>query len=128
MDAPQYLWDLLDRELRKSHIALLQKVATKYNLDFDKLEAELLPPVAKLVSNKETPIEIRRKARPKGEAPEDDRCCARIYNRGKGGRCSRTKQEGCDYCKQHVKDRKHGDIRQEVPRDIFPKQKQLLFV
>lgn len=128
MDAPQYLWDLLEHELHLSHLALLEKVAARFDIPLEELEREVMPHGIRLVPNKETPIVIKRSMRPKPDAPQEERCFARIWNRGKGGQCTRRRPEGCDFCSQHVHTRKHGDIREEVPRSIYPKKKKLLFV
>lgn len=128
MDAPQYLWDLLNRELIFSHTELLRKVATKYDIPFAELVDEFIPKNAKLIPNKEQPIMIHKKMKPKKEPSDDTRCCARIWNRGKGGRCTRSQAPNCEYCLQHSKDRKHGDFRESAPREIYPKKKQLMFV
>lgn len=128
MDAPKYLWDLLDRELRYSHTELLKKVATKYNLPLEEMISEFIPKQTPLVPAKQVPIVIHKKMPPKQEPQEQDRCFARVWNRGKGGRCTRARTNDCDYCAQHVKHRKHGDMREEAPREMYPKRKNTYFL
>jgi hypothetical protein len=107
---------------------LLRRVAATYNIPVEELQQQFLNKPTTLVPNKDNPIEIRRKSRPKHEAAVEERCFARIFNRGKGGRCTRKHQDGCEFCYQHAQHRRFGDIRNEPPRDLFPKRKQLLFI
>lgn len=128
MDAPQYLWGLLERELRRSHRELLSKVATKHNLSLEDLERDFLPSTIEFVPNKKVAITIRKKLAPSPPAPEESRCHARVWNRGKGGQCTRKCADASEYCSQHKDQRKHGDMREKPPRHMYPAQKRTLYV
>jgi hypothetical protein len=129
MDAPQYVWELLERELHRCQAELLRRVAERHGLVFEELLSEFLTPspAAHLVPNRDVPIVIHKQLRPKPVAPEQGRCFARVWNRGKGGQCSRARQPSCEYCVQHAAHRKHGDVRETPPRDLYPKHKLLLY-
>lgn len=127
METPAYLWNLLEVEIYRIQSELLQRIATKYGLKHDQLMEEFIAAPLKLVPNKKITIEVRKKIQPKPSPSDDLRCCARIWNRGKGGQCTRPKKTDSDYCAQHSTHLKHGDIREKVDRSIFPKQSQCLY-
>ena len=58
---------------------------------------------------------------------ESKKCMARIWNRGKGGQCSRNKVGNNDFCKQHIECRKHGRIDENIDRNIFVKNSKVLY-
>lgn len=100
---------------------LLQKVANKYQLSHQTLLEEFLPdPTLHLIPASCENIVVKKKQTRKQPTPEDERCCARIWNRGKGGQCTKRQVDGSDYCKAHLSNRKHGDFRDAVPREIYP--------
>jgi len=54
--------------------------------------------------------------------PSDDRCMARVWNRGQGGQCSRRRTEDSELCGQHDLEAQqrgltHGRIDGEIPKE-----------
>jgi hypothetical protein len=95
-------------------------VASKYNLSHADLVDEFLTPHLQIIPTATEKITVKKKKNPPPPAPEEERCWARIWNRGKGGQCTKRRVEDHDFCKAHLKQRKHGDFREEVPREIYP--------
>lgn len=120
MDTPQYLLQLLEVELYEAQSKLLQRVANRYQLSHTELVEEFLSPQLVLIPNATEKITVKKQKNPKPPAPEEERCWARIWNRGKGGQCTKRRLEDSDFCKAHLSRRKHGDMREEVPREIYP--------
>ena len=126
--APQYIFDLLQNELIEYNKKILMKIAQKHELDEADILAEFLPKQLKLIPNEKETIEIVHKNEPrKPPKVESERCMARIWNRGKGGQCIRLKLKECDFCSQHKEKNKHGRIDQEVPRELFQTQSNVLY-
>lgn len=130
MKTPQFIFDLLDGELRRVHVELLEKVAAKYGLDHAKLVEEFVPvPTTKMVPSNDVEITIHKKWKPKPLPMDEDRCQARIWNRGRGGQCTRprkTEKSEC-YCIYHEKHRRYGDIREAPDLTQFPKKHTILY-
>jgi hypothetical protein len=124
---PQYIFELLEKELYDHNETLLKNVATKYNVNPEIIFADFLKKKLNIISDEDVIIEITKKNNPKKPTNEDTRCMARIWNRGKGGQCSRNKSEDCDYCSQHKEKRKHGRIDEIVPRELFQKKSNVLY-
>lgn len=122
MQTPAFIFGLLDAELRRVHVELLKNVATKYKLDHDSLVQEFLPQekLDKLVDKRTTTTEVYVKHKKVAHPPPESRCMARIYNRGKGGQCTKSRSESGDLCALHCKYLKHGKITDPVPRELFP--------
>jgi hypothetical protein len=120
METPQYLFQLLEAELFEVQSKLLQRVASKYDLSHAALVEEFLGGNLQLIPNSSEKITVKKQKNPPPPAPDEARCWARIWNRGKGGQCTKRRVDGSDFCKAHVSKRKHGDFREEVPREMFP--------
>lgn len=142
MDVPHYILDLLTEELREMQIKLLKKVATRHGLDHAGLVAEFAPPpdtAVAIVPNTEIAITVQKTQPRRTPKSGDNRCMARVWNRGKGGQCTRARCNGtgvagaddsgagADYCSQHIEKRKHGRIDESVPKDTFPKKPVSLY-
>lgn len=127
MDTPSYLWNLLEEEILRIERDILKKVATKYNLDYEEIQKEFLNEPMKMIPNKDVSIVIKKEVKPKTKIEKENQCCARVWNRGKGGQCTRKKKDGEDYCTQHINNRKHGDITDKPDRAIFPKKSNALY-
>lgn len=127
METPRYLLELLETELREVQSELLRKVANKYGLSHTDLVEEFLAPRLKLIPNSHEKITVKKQKNPKPPAPDEERCHARIWNRGKGGQCTKRHIKGEDYCMAHKEKRKHGDIRDTVQRELFPARSSVFY-
>jgi hypothetical protein len=137
MDVPYFIFEIFEKELYNLQKNLLKKVATNKNLNFEELVKEFLDDTStlKLVSNTKTRVQIEKKNTEKQSVPSPNkRCLARIWNRGKGGQCTRSRlcdeDDGSiksDYCSQHIKNRKHGRIDESPSQEIFPKEFKSLY-
>lgn len=124
---PQFILELLDKELRRVQTDLLKKVATKYNLDHEELVTSFLSSPLKLTPTKDVSITVIKKINPSAPPKADHRCMARIWNRGRGGQCTRARREDSDYCTHHVSHLKHGRIDDKVPRELYPAHSSALY-
>jgi len=126
MEVPQFIFELFEKELRSIQIQLLTKVATKKRLDVEELIKEFLPEHLKLVSNTKTRIQVKKTHEPSLPPKAEVRCMARVWNRGKGGQCTRERIQS-DYCSQHEKNRKHGRIDAPPSAEIFSHKSTSLY-
>ena len=127
MEMPQFIFELFEKELRTIQINLLKKVATKKGLDHAELVEDFLPKEIKLIPNTKTRIQVKKMHAP-AEVPKPEcRCMARVWNRGKGGQCLRTRNDTNQYCLQHIKNRKHGRIDEPPSETIFPKNTKAVY-
>lgn len=139
MEVPYFIFEIFEKELRNIQINLLKKVATKKGYSDSELEElcnEFLPEQSnlKLVPNTKTRIHIQKKNAESVVPKNEERCMARIWNRGKGGQCTRARfcneeanNELSEYCSQHIKNRKHGRIDEKPSEEIFPKDSKSLY-
>lgn len=134
MNQPKYIFEILQEELRQTHISLLKKIAKKYNIN----EKEILEFIDipneknKIIPNSRISINVAKKVETRKEAPNNMRCLARIWGRGTGGQCTRkclTDSNGAksEYCLQHQNTRKHGRIDETPPKDKFPQKPNSLY-
>lgn len=121
---PDFLMGLLEDELRSLQEKLLKKVAKEYGLDEQLLiERMLSPRPIKVVPDR---IEVVRKAPRRDVANPEDRCKARIWNRGRGGQCTRAAKAD-ELCTHHHKELekegklRHGWIHEKPSKEIFGK-------
>jgi hypothetical protein len=128
MDAPQFIFDLFESELRNIQKDLLKNVATKFNLNHEELVKEFLPEKLKLIPNTKISVSVHKKVAPRELPANEKRCMARVWNRGKGGQCTRFRMSSsCEYCNQHEKNLKHGRIDETIKDKIFPKSANSLY-
>jgi hypothetical protein len=140
MEAPQFIFELFEKELRAIQIKLLGKVATAKGLDPEDLIEEFLPEHGlRLILNTKTSIQVKKKNAPSAPPPAESRCMARVWNRGKGGQCVRPRSSGAtaaksgenvsksEYCSQHAKNRKHGRIDEPPGKEVFPKEAKSVY-
>jgi hypothetical protein len=129
MNHPSYIFSLLQDELKNAQVSLLRKVATKYNLDVDELinDPDLIPVKTRVIPNTEISINIEKTIEPRKAAADTNRCAARVWGRGNGGRCIRQCMENREYCKQHMNNLKHGRFDENIPLDKFPKKSIVLY-
>lgn len=114
---------MLNDELQKIQETMCREIAEKYNLDFD----ELSRPYLTITKQKEEKVFICKKIKNRKVPLDEVRCCARVWNRGKGGQCSRCRSEGEKFCKQHIETRKHGLITEPPKRTLFPKKSRIIY-
>jgi len=128
MSLPEFLHDIIKDEILQIQKELLRKVAKQYNLSEEKLFSEMLQDNASLhvVSNTDIKVEIIRKQMPRKSVPDSERCIARIWNRGKGGQCTRrisnSDHKMCTHhCKEYDANGKlrHGTMNDTPPKDLF---------
>jgi hypothetical protein len=126
---PKFIFDILEKELYDMQCALLHKVAEAYDLDAQKLIASMLKEPIAIVPNTKSKVEVVRRMEPKPVPPAKCRCMARIWNRGKGGQCTRARAEDQDLCSHHLRGAlRHGRVDDPPPKDVFAstnKQKAL---
>lgn len=122
---PDFLLELLEAELRGIQERLLQRVAQQYNLNVQELIDKMLPPkpLQVVLDN----VQVVKKSAPRREA--EVRCQARVWNRGRGGQCTRACKVG-DLCTHHFKESekgglRHGLISEPPSKEIFGKPKAL---
>lgn len=132
MDTPAFIFGLIDEELKRIKIDLLKNVATKYNLELSELISEFIEDKKeKIVPPKEVKITVKKTLTPRKPVEKDLRCMARIWNRGKGGQCSKYRSvmnnKLCEFCTNHLYYQKHGRIDEAVPRDLFPFKASALY-
>lgn len=119
---PDFLMGLLDQELRNLQEKLLRRVAAEYSLNEEEVIAKMLPPKSiQVVSDN---IQVIRKAPPKAKLEASQQCQARIWNRGRGGQCTRNIKES-NLCTHHAKELqkeghlRHGWIHEQPSQEIF---------
>jgi hypothetical protein len=125
-ELPSFILHILEKELYDIQSALLEKVANEYRLEHSELVSRFLKDPIRVVPNAHTKIEITRKVEQKPPPSDEERCRARIWNRGNGGQCTRKKQsEDSDLCSHHSKMEekdgklRHGRITEPPPYGIF---------
>lgn len=126
MDAPSFIFDILNKELYNIHEAMLQKISIKYKIDIDELTMEFLTPL-NIIDETIEKVVIYKKQQKKFIPNNDNRCCARVWNRGKGGQCTRACKSNSLFCLQHVEVRKHGLITEKPSKDIFCKKQTVIY-
>jgi hypothetical protein len=131
MSLPEFLHDIIQDEIVHIQKELLRKVAKKYHMNEEQLFKDILEPL-NVVSNNDVKVDIIRRKVPRVSIPDSERCVARIWNRGKGGQCTRrgslntlnTTSE-LKLCTHHFKEYdanqklRHGTIDSAPPKDIF---------
>lgn len=126
---PDFLMSLLENELRSLQENLLRKVAAAYNLDDKEMIDRFLPPTPLQIIPDS--VKIVRKPCPRAEVPLEARCKARIWNRGRGGQCTRGAKTEDGLCTHHYKEQeqdgklRHGWIHDPPSKELFGKPKAL---
>lgn len=131
-ETPGFIFNLLEDELRKIKTELLQKVSDEYDIEFNEL-LEKMGLNLKIVPNEDVKVQIIKKRPSKNIVEEEDRCQARVWNRGQGGQCKRKKTNiEHNLCSQHFKNftelgkLRHGLIT-EPPVNDKPKRSKVLY-
>jgi hypothetical protein len=123
MDTPAFIFELLNKELQNIQEQMCREIALKYNLDFE----EVSKPYLSIIKDKDEKIVICKKIKSKKMPTEEERCMARVWNRGKGGQCARGKHGDTLFCCQHGENRKHGTINEKPKREIFPRKTRIIY-
>jgi hypothetical protein len=123
MDTPSFIFELLNNELQKIQEQMCKEIAEKYNLDFD----ELSRPYLSITKQSDEKIFICKKIKTKKLPVDEERCIARVWNRGKGGQCTRCRFKDIEFCKQHSEKQKHGVITEPPKRYLFPKKSRIIY-
>ena len=120
MAVPQLIVNLFEDELRKHTATLLERVADHYQLDKQELLKRFQPKV--IIATNENIVIIRKKK--KIMPIDEERCCSRVWNHGKGGQCTR-RIKADTLCYQHQKELdqtgelRHGYMTEPAPPSIF---------
>lgn len=109
MSLPAFIFNQLQDELYSIQMQLLEKVSNTYDIPMDELVVQFLSPL-KIIPESSEKIFISKKYKGRKLPIPQDRCQAIIWNRGKGGQCTRSKCEGKEFCKQHTEYLKFGKI------------------
>lgn len=123
MDTPAFIFELLNKELEVIKEKMCREIAEKYNLDFE----EVSKPYLSIVKQSEEKVFICKKSKSRKLPDDDERCTARVWNRGKGGQCCRARKGEAVFCVQHIKERKHGVITEPPDRKIFPRKTRIIY-
>lgn len=134
-EIPAYIFKILDKELYDIQCDLLKKVATTYNLCEKEVIEKFLTDPLKVLPPTDKQVVITQKHNAPPPVPDDRRCMARVWNRGKGGRCSRSMCADSDLCGHHCKllekngFLQHGKMNEPPPKSAFatPSKKQALY-
>lgn len=124
MEVPVFIFECLQKELLQLQMDLLERVANKYQMDKEDLYKEFLQPI-RVTNSKKVYICKKQQSRPV-PLPEE-RCMARVWNRGKGGQCSRGRCAGEEFCSQHLYTQKHGRITDPPPTHVYGKSIRVLY-
>lgn len=118
-EIPGFIYTILNKELYDIQRRLLERVAIENDLDPENLIEKYLKDPLAIVPNTTTKVEVVKRAAPKQVPSDSERCMARVWNRGKGGQCTR-RRNGCEFCMGHQNcGIKHGRIDEPPPTHIF---------
>ena len=130
---PTFIKKLFKQEINNIKIKLIENIAEEYDLDVNELKEKYICDV-EMISKSIENIQISKKHKYCSKVESKNRCKARIWNNGAGGRCKRTINENelCtlhnNYKKEYGK-LKFGLITDPKPKDIFkfknPKSEKL---
>lgn len=123
ISTPAFIFNTLQQELQKIHLTWLEQIAQKYNLPLEELKQEFIKDL-KIIPETTEKIYICKKYKARKIPMEEDRCKALIWNKGKGGQCTRPCCDGEEYCKIHVMHLKYGSVDKPkelcvVPRTVY---------
>lgn len=120
MSLPAFIFNQLQTELHAIELQLLEKVSKTYDIPIEELTDQFLTPL-KVVPEATDKIFISKKYKGRKIPMQEDRCQALIWNRGKGGQCTRPKCDGEEYCKQHMCHLKFGKVDEKPMETHFNK-------
>lgn len=117
---PSFIFTVLNKELFEIQSELLQRVALDHGLDATELVKKYLADPITIVPNAKTKVEIVKRVDPKPPPEAEKRCMARVWNRGRGGQCSRARTTESDLCTHHQNGTlRHGRIDEKPPTHVF---------
>jgi hypothetical protein len=109
LSTPAFVFNTLQKELQDIQIKWLEKIADKYALSLEALKKEFIEDLELIPETKEK-VYIYKKYKARRIPMDEDRCKALIWNKGKGGQCSRPCCPGESFCKIHVVHLKYGSV------------------
>jgi hypothetical protein len=130
---PLFIKDLFKQEINNIKIKLIENIAKDYDLDVEKLKEKYICNV-EMISKSLENIQISKKHKYASNVDDKQRCKARIWNNGAGGRCKRsqTENELCTMHNNYIKKNdklKCGLITEPKPKGVFkfknPKSEKL---
>lgn len=135
MEVPSFLVTILEQELYDIQASLIHKIAKDHDMNAEEMISKYLKKVLCVVPNTEKRVDIIRRNSPRPVTADENRCIARVWNRGRGGQCSRQRQEEYgSYCTQHGREMKekkslrHGTIQENPPKEVFaPRSSKSVF-
>lgn len=123
MDTPAFIFELLNKELRGIQEKMCREIATKYDLDFE----EVSRPYLTIIKEIDEKVFICKKTKSRKLPDNEERCNARVWNRGKGGQCCRSRKNDSMFCSQHSENSKHGVITDTPNRTLFPRKTRIIY-
>lgn len=119
-NVPSFIFTVLNKELFEIQSELLRKVAADYSLDATEIVQKYLRDPLSITPNAKTKVEIVKRVDPKPPPEAEKRCMARVWNRGRGGQCSRARSADSDLCSHHQNGTlRHGRIDSKPPTHVF---------
>lgn len=128
MDVPSFVFQLLQEEICDIQRKLLERVAERYMIPPEDLIDEFVNGKGvQILPEKKEKVVICKKQKGRAVPEDEHRCYARVWNRGKGGQCTRKKVLGSEYCYQHVEERRHGNMGEVAPAKIFRNKTKVIY-
>jgi hypothetical protein len=126
MKTPAFVFNTLQQELQDIQVKLLENISKTYDIPLEELKEQFLSDL-KIVPEAKDKIYICKKYKSRRLPMEEDRCQALIWNKGKGGQCSRPKYEYFDFCKQHKDHLCFGCVEKPKQEDKFAIQDRAIY-
>jgi hypothetical protein len=122
-ELPDFVKSIFQNELNKIKINLIKHISKDYSLDENELIKKYTCDLEIINKNLEN-VQITKKNNYNYGITSNNRCCARVYNNGKGARCKRSKNK-TELCTLHNNllekngKLKYGLINEPQPKDVF---------
>lgn len=126
MQTPAFIFNSLQKELQAIQLNLLEKVSKTYDIPLEELKEQFLSDL-KIIPETKEKIYICKKYKSRKIPMDEERCQALIWNKGKGGQCSRPKYEDCEFCKQHKEHFRFGKVSEPKHVDKFDIQERVIY-
>jgi len=126
LNTPAFVFNTLQKELQDIQVKLLEKVSKTYDIPLDELTETFLSDLT-IIPEKKDKIYICKKYKGRRLPMDKDRCEALIWNKGKGGQCTRPKYNVECFCKQHVSHLCFGSVKDPKHVDKFCIQDRAIY-